>query len=59
MDRLTEVTLRKVQWERVKGELKAFLVTYTRNYNEHADTLKKVVNEFIENEQLLTKINKL
>ena len=48
MDRITEVTLRQVQWERAKGELRAFLATYTRNYNENADTLEKVVNEFIE-----------
>ncbi len=47
MDRIIEVTLRQVQWERAKGELRAFLATYTRNYNENADTLKKVVNEFI------------
>lgn len=48
MDRIMEVTLRQVQWERAKGELRAFLATYTRNYDENEVTLKKVVNEFIE-----------
>ena len=48
MDKIMEVTLRQVQWERAKGELRAFLATYTRNYNENADTLEKIVNEFIE-----------
>jgi hypothetical protein len=48
MDRIIEVTLRQVQWERAKGELRAFLATYTRNYAENANTLEKVINEFIE-----------
>ena len=47
MNNELEVIMRQIQWERAKGELKAFLATYTRNYSEHAAILKKDVENFI------------
>lgn len=36
-----------MQWERAKGELIAFIATYTRDYAENADILEKEVELFI------------
>jgi hypothetical protein len=46
-ERVETVILRKMAWERAKGELHSILTTYIGNYNY--SEMKVAIDQFIEN----------